>query len=123
MIEELLKLIEGKIGRRRQPAVEKHYWGQMCHAIKRAQSGGSPGWPRRAVNDEDISRWALNSALLINGLSYHWMPLSNRTTMSEAKKSKRKRLPRTLHNWMVLSTPNEYTREYISLVEGGWRKP
>lgn len=121
MIEEILGLVERKIARRWQPAVEKHHWERLRHAIRRASEGGAPGWPRRPANDEDHARWALNCALLINGLSFHWMPLVNSRTMKNAKGAPRRRLPRDLHNMMVLSPPNDSTRGYISLVNGGWR--
>lgn len=121
MIEALVELVEKKMRRRCQNATERHHWERLRHSIGRAKAGGAPGRPRRAINDEDVARWALNSALLLNGLSFHWMPLNNSTTISKARNEKRRRLPRTLHNMMMFLEPNESTREYISLVEGSRR--
>lgn len=124
MINEILKLVRAKAARRRQSDAERHHWTRMEHAIPRAMAGrlymrGKDGRPTH----EDITMWCLNCAMLINGLSYHWLPLSNRATLSEIKKRKRRKLPKPLHNMMLISPPNQWTRQYASLVGGGWKVP
>lgn len=121
IIDDLLDFVRERMKSKRTSANARILWRNM----ERALENGKAGWiglRSRKVTDEDLCMWALNCALLHNGLSFQWMPLSSRTTITEARKRKKKQLPAAIHNWMMLSSSNEWTREYLDLMEGTWRR-
>ena len=121
IIEELLSLVQKRVKSKGTPATAKIYWKMMERAIENGMEGRIGLKPRKPT-DEDLSRWALNCALLSNGLNPHWRPLSPKTTITEARNRKKKALPRVIHNWMMLASPNEWTRDYVNLMEGSWKR-
>jgi len=55
----------------------------------------------------------------MNGLSFHRKSLTNaRKTTSQDESAKRKPLPKAIHNMMILGDQDDYTREYVSFLEG-----
>lgn len=121
MIDELLAFVQERIKSKRTSANARLLWRNMERAIENGKAGRI-GLRSRKATDDDLCRWALNCALLHNGLSFHWMPLSPRTTITQARSRKKKQLPEAIHNWMMLSSSNEWTREYLDLMEGTWRR-
>jgi hypothetical protein len=121
ILDEIESLAFSKKNRKRQLESERLYWLRIHHSVGKARVGllGRPFHYRHAT-EEDACLWALNCALLINGLSPSWVPLSNRKTVAEIKK-KVKTLPRSIHNWMLLASPNEWTKGYVCLLEGKWK--
>jgi hypothetical protein len=122
ILEEIEALVVRKATRKSQRESARLFWTRIRKAIERAREG-MMGWPhdRRHATEEDMCRWALNCALLMNGLSPSWMPLlPNRKTIAQMKAKKARKLPRAIHNWMMLATPNEGTRGYTCLLEGEW---
>lgn len=121
IIEELLSLVQKRVKSKGTSSMAKAFWRAMERNIKNGMEGRI-GLKHRKPTDEDLSRWARNCALLSNGLNPQWMPLSPRTTITEARKKKKKALPRAIHNWMMLASPNEWTRDYLNLLEGSWKR-
>lgn len=121
IIDDLLAFVQDRIKSKRTSANARMLWRNMERAIENGKRGRI-GIVSRKATDDDLCRWALNCALLHNGLSFHWMPLSPRTTITEARRRKKKLLPAAIHNWVMLSSSNEWTREYLNLMEGAWRR-
>jgi hypothetical protein len=122
ILEEIEALVARKAARRSQRESERLFWTRIRRSIERAGEG-LLGWPhdRRHATEDDMCRWALNCALLMNGLSPSWMPLLlNRKTIAHMKAKKARALPRAIHNWMMLASPNEWTCGYACLLEGEW---
>jgi hypothetical protein len=122
ILDEIEALAAAKKARKSQSESARFFWDRLLSAIRRGKEGRI-GWPKhqRHATEEDMCRWALNCALLMNGLSPSWMPLlPNRKTIAQMKAKKAKELPKMIHNWMVLASPNEWTRGYACLLEGEW---
>jgi hypothetical protein len=121
ILDEIEALVAKKEGRKSQSNSGRLFWMRLRRSIERARAG-LLGWPhdRRHATEEDMCKWALSCALLMNGLSPSWMPLSNRNTIAQIKAKKAKELPGLIHNWMMLASPNEWTRGYACLLEGEW---
>jgi hypothetical protein len=123
ILDEIEALVARKAARKSQSESERLFWRRIRNSIGQARAGllGRP-YHYRHANEDDMCRWALNCALLINGLSPSWMPLlPNRKNMAQMKAAKARTLPRAIHNWMLLAPQNESTYGYACLLEGRWR--
>lgn len=120
--EQLLALARRNMSRKRASTPRRILWSHLELVIVKGMEGRI-GWPTklRRATDEDFARYALNCALLLNGMSPSWVPISRGSTVEQIRARKKRLLPGPIHSWMMLVRPNEATRKYITLIEGNWR--